>query len=104
MRGLVLENAGYHVAVHSTTKMPWPKPKSAHGLAANDRCTVGKRSSESSHLVRFGKDTMRRKSVKQARVEEKKALSEALEGLEGVRMTRSDDPKLSALKDDIRRQ
>jgi hypothetical protein len=33
----------------------------------------------------------------------KEALEQALQGLEGVSMTRRDDPKLSALKDDIHR-
>lgn len=49
------------------------------------------------------KTTMRRKSIKQVKKETKEALAEALQGLEGVCMTRRDDPKLSALRDDIRR-
>jgi hypothetical protein len=41
--------------------------------------------------------------LKQAKKEEKEALAQALEDLESVRMIRRDDPKLSALKHDIRR-
>lgn len=46
---------------------------------------------------------MRPNSTKQVKKEAKKALAEALQGLEGVCMTRHDDPKLSALRDEIRR-
>ena len=46
---------------------------------------------------------MRHRSLKQAKKEEKEALARALKDLESVRMTRGDDPKLSELKDDIRR-
>ena len=42
---------------------------------------------------------MGQKTLKEA----KEALSKALQGLEGIRMTRRDDPKLCALKNDIRR-
>jgi hypothetical protein len=46
---------------------------------------------------------MRRRSLKQGKKQEKEALARALQDLEGIRMTRRDDPKLSELKDDIRR-
>ena len=42
---------------------------------------------------------MGRKTLKEA----KEALAKALQGLEEVRMIPRDDPKLSALKNDIRR-
>lgn len=42
---------------------------------------------------------MRHASSKDA----EEALEEALQGLEGIVMTPPDDPRLSALKDDIRR-
>ena len=42
---------------------------------------------------------MRQKSLREA----KEALAKALQGLEQIRMTLPDDPKLSALKNDIRR-
>lgn len=43
-----------------------------------------------------------RRSLKQRRKDTKEALAGALQGLEDVRMTPSDDPKLAALKKDIR--
>lgn len=46
---------------------------------------------------------MHRRSLKQAKKREKEALAQALQGLEGIRMIRRDDPKLSKLKADIRR-
>lgn len=46
-----------------------------------------------------GRAAMGRKTLKEA----KEALAIALQGLEEVRMIPRDDPKLSALKDDIRR-
>jgi hypothetical protein len=42
---------------------------------------------------------MRHRSLREA----KEALAKALQGLEEIRMTRRDDPKLCALKNDIRR-
>jgi hypothetical protein len=42
---------------------------------------------------------MRQKTLREA----KEALSKALRGLEEIRMTRRDDAKLCALKNDIRR-
>lgn len=44
-----------------------------------------------------------RRSLKETRKQEKEALARAFQSLEGVKMTRREDPKLAELKDDIRR-
>jgi hypothetical protein len=46
---------------------------------------------------------MRQKSLPKVIERRKEALAKALQGLEQIRMTRPDDPKLCALKNDIRR-